>query len=71
MSPAESVPVWSTTLPDSGGTATSAWAAKAQHTRGASRNALAAIIAGSSLPNYFAGASAAHTVHSLRIKSLA
>ena len=45
MSPADSVPVWSTTRPDKGGTATSAKAAKAQHNSSASREALAAFIA--------------------------
>src|SRR3984893_12874383 len=45
MSPLESVRVWSTTRPDSGGTATSARATKAQHTSSARRKALAAFIA--------------------------
>src|SRR5512141_967226 len=44
-SPLESVPVWSTTRPESGGTATSAWAAKAQHSSSARKVALAAFIA--------------------------
>src|SRR5664279_1577020 len=43
----DSVPVWSTTRPVSGGTATSAKAAKAQHSSSASTEALAAFIAGS------------------------
>src|SRR5450756_1217681 len=45
MSPLERVPVWSTARPDSGGTATSAAAAKAQHSVSARRQALAAFIA--------------------------
>ena len=58
MSPADSVPVWSTTRPVSGGTATSAKAAKAQHSSSASREALAAFIAVDRfrLSNYFVGA---------------
>src|SRR5258707_11916090 len=45
MSPIESVPVWSTTRPDRGGTATSAAAATAQHIARARMQALAAFIA--------------------------
>src|ERR1700722_18641187 len=45
MSPLDSVPVWSTTRPDSGGTATSAEAANAQHISSATMAALAAFIA--------------------------
>src|ERR1700745_1358287 len=49
MSPADNVPVWSTTRPDSGGTATSASATKAQHTRSARKDALAEAIIASQL----------------------
>src|SRR6202046_831539 len=45
ISPALSVPVWSTTRPVSGGTATSAKAAKAQHSSSSRIEALAADIA--------------------------
>jgi hypothetical protein len=45
MSPLESVPVWSTTRPVRGGTATSAAAAKDQHASSARIQALAAFIA--------------------------
>src|SRR5262245_31886990 len=45
MSPAASVPVWSTTRPLRGGTATSASAEQAQHSSSARREALAAFIA--------------------------
>src|SRR5271170_3479907 len=42
---ADSVPVWSTTRPDKGGTATSAAAANGQHSQNATRSALAIICA--------------------------
>src|SRR5258706_7594308 len=45
ISSLESVPVWSTTRPERGGTATSAAAAKAQHIPSARMQALAAFIA--------------------------
>jgi hypothetical protein len=57
MSPADNVPVSSTTRPDSVGTATSASAAKAQQIKSASRDALAALIEGGPVDRtYFAGA---------------
>src|SRR5450755_4509185 len=51
ISSLESVPVWSTTRPTSGGTATSAKAAKAQHSSSARMQALAAFIAGQPMDN--------------------
>ena len=50
------VPVWSTTRPLSGGTATSASAEQAQHNSSARREALAAFIADRLFSRYFAGA---------------
>src|SRR6202158_1758453 len=54
MSPLDSVPVRSTNRPDSGGTATSAKAAKAQHRSSARKQAFAAVIAANSalIPNF-------------------
>src|SRR6185295_3356959 len=57
---AESVPVVSTTRPTSGGTATSANAAGAQHRNSASTKTLAREIADTArTPDYFAGAAGA------------
>jgi hypothetical protein len=67
MSPLDSVPVWSTTRPLSGGTATSAIAAKAQHTSSARMQALAAFIAVNLVSGYFAGAGLKSTFGAVEI----
>ena len=60
MSPLPSVPVRSTTRPVSGGTATSANAAEAQHSSSARNKLLAAFIAGKAgAPGYLEGAAGA------------